>query len=69
MRRHQPLVWGLTLVTIDTEKGLIAWFARNHVAANLLMIVIVMTGLFSATTIRTQMFPDLEIDRVTIDVP
>ena len=33
------------------------------------MIVIVMTGLFSATTIRTQMFPDLEIDRVTIDVP
>ena len=69
MKRHRPLVWGLTLVTIDTEKGLIAWFARNHVAANLLMIVIVMTGLFSATTIRTQMFPDLEIDRVTIDVP
>ena len=54
---------------IDTNTGLIAWFARNHVAANLLMVVIVMTGLFAATTIRTQMFPDLEIDRVTISVP
>ena len=55
--------------TIDTHKGLIAWFARNHVAANLLMVVIILTGIFSAVTIRTQMMPDLEIQRITIDVP
>ncbi len=54
--------------TIDTNKGLIAWFARNHVAANLLMVVIILTGIFSATTIKTQMFPHLEIERVSIDV-
>ena len=54
--------------TINTNKGLIAWFARNHVAANLLMVVIILTGVFSAMTIRTQMFPDLEIERVSIDV-
>ena len=30
--------------TIDTKKGLIAWFARNAVAANLLMIFILVGG-------------------------
>lgn len=25
---------------IDTHKGIIAWFARNHVAANLLMWIL-----------------------------
>jgi multidrug efflux pump subunit AcrB len=54
---------------IDTHKGLIAWFARNHVAANLLMIVIILTGIISLLTVRTQIFPNLEIDRVSIDVP
>jgi len=33
---------------IDTQKGLIAWFARNSVAANLLMWLLVVGGLFSA---------------------
>ena len=55
--------------TIDTHKGIIAWFARNHVAANLLMFVIVLTGIISALTIRTQITPDLEADRITIDIP
>ena len=55
--------------SIDTHKGLIAWFARNHVAANLLMFVIMLTGLISALTVRTQIMPDLEADRVHIDVP
>ena len=54
---------------IDTKKGLIAWFARNHVAANLLMVVIVLTGLISVLTIRIQMAPDLESDRISVDVP
>ncbi|MDY0006180.1 MAG: efflux RND transporter permease subunit [Spongiibacteraceae bacterium] len=34
--------------TPRTEIGLIAWFARNHVAANLLMVVIIAVGLYSA---------------------
>ena len=55
--------------TIDTHKGIIAWFARNHIAANLLMFVIVLTGIISALTIRTQITPDLEADRITIDIP
>lgn len=43
---------------MDTqEKGLIAWFARNPVAANLLMIFILVGGLLTAFTIQKQLFP------------
>ncbi|MBM7071985.1 efflux RND transporter permease subunit [Shewanella sp. 202IG2-18] len=45
---------------IDTNKGLIAWFARNPVAANLLMIIILIGGLLTAGTIRKQFFPAVE---------
>ncbi len=55
--------------TIDTHKGLIAWFARNHVAANLLMLIIILTGVFAAMTVRTQIMPDLQADRINIEVP
>ncbi|GGI85679.1 efflux RND transporter permease subunit [Shewanella gelidii] len=46
----------------DTRKGLIAWFARNSVAANLLMIIIIIGGLLTANTIRKQFFPQVEIN-------
>lgn len=45
---------------LDTNKGIIAWFARNPVAANLLMAAIILGGLYSATVIRKQMFPMVE---------
>ncbi|QBY04965.1 efflux RND transporter permease subunit [Thalassotalea sp. HSM 43] len=47
---------------IDTNKGLIAWFARNPVAANLLMAVIIIGGLLTMGTIRKQFFPQVEIN-------
>lgn len=53
---------------IDTHKGIIAWFARNSVAANLLMFVIIITGLYSAFNMRTQVSPDSELDRVNVDI-
>ncbi len=46
----------------DTNKGIIAWFARNSVAANLLMIIIIVGGLLTANTIRKQFFPQVEIN-------
>ncbi|EKE84225.1 efflux RND transporter permease subunit [Idiomarina xiamenensis] len=51
------------------EKGLIAWFARNSVAANLLMILILVGGLVSSFSIRKQMFPDFEFNMISIQVP
>ena len=50
------------------EKGLIAWFAKNHVAANLLMLFIIVAGLISAFTIRKQTTPDFELNMVQVSV-
>ncbi|PKF62558.1 acriflavin resistance protein [Psychromonas sp. psych-6C06] len=46
---------------IDVNKGIIAWFARNPVAANLLMLIILVGGLLTANTIRKQFFPQVDI--------
>lgn len=54
---------------MDTNKGIIAWFARNSVAANLLMIVLLLAGLGSVLTIKKQTFPEIETEVVTIRVP
>ena len=43
---------------VTKEKGIIAWFAANHVAANLLMLFIIVAGLISVFTIRKQTTPD-----------
>ncbi|WDD99541.1 efflux RND transporter permease subunit [Thalassomonas actiniarum] len=53
----------------DTNKGLIAWFARNSVAANLLMLFIIIGGLLTATTISKQMFPQVEINWLEFSAP
>ncbi|SMF60905.1 Multidrug efflux pump subunit AcrB [Alteromonadaceae bacterium Bs31] len=45
---------------LDTSRGIISWFARNPVAANLLMAAIILGGLYSASIIRKQMFPLVE---------
>lgn len=56
--------------THSTEQtGLIAWFASNPVAANLLLLMLVVAGVASAFTIRKQTTPDFELNSVTIRVP
>lgn len=51
-------------------KGIIAWFARNGVAANLLMFCILLLGFRALhTSIPTEVFPDFELDIVQIGVP
>lgn len=52
-----------------SEKGLIAWFASNHVAANLLMFLIVAFGIVSTFSIRKQTTPDFELRNITVTVP
>ncbi len=48
---------------------MIAWFTRNSVAANLLMVTILFTGLFSLSTqIPLEVFPSIETDRITVQV-
>jgi multidrug efflux pump subunit AcrB len=54
---------------VTSEKGIIAWFAANHVAANLLMLFIIVAGLISAATIRKQTTPDFELNTIRVQVP
>ena len=53
---------------VTTEKGIIAWFAANHVAANLLMLFIIVAGIISIFTIRKQTTPDFELNTVQVRV-
>ncbi len=48
--------------------GVIAWFARNRVAANLIMFGIVAGGLMTLPTLRQEVFPEIEADVVNVSV-
>tara|TARA_B100001123_G_scaffold413898_1_gene512721 strand:- start:3100 stop:6297 length:3198 start_codon:yes stop_codon:yes gene_type:complete len=49
--------------------GIISWFAKNTVAANLLMVFIVASGLIAAFNVRSEVFPEITLDRIMIEVP
>ncbi|MXZ70924.1 MAG: efflux RND transporter permease subunit [Acidobacteria bacterium] len=49
--------------------GAIAWLARNSVAANLLMVLIVASGLIGVSTVTQEVYPDLALDSISIEVP
>lgn len=53
------------------SRGLIAYFAHNPVAANLIMIFIIVMGVASYFFIQRQMFPNIEINyiHITADYP
>ncbi|ADD67563.1 acriflavin resistance protein [Denitrovibrio acetiphilus DSM 12809] len=51
-----------------SPKGPIAWIAKNHVAANLLMLVLLVGGLVTFTTMKTEVFPSIDQDEVEISV-
>lgn len=51
------------------SRGLISWFTRNPVAANLAMLLIIAAGLITAMGISKDMFPRSDIDRIQISAP
>ena len=50
-------------------KGAVNWFARNAVAANLLMVLILAGGLFTAFTVKREVMPEFSLDMITVQVP
>ena len=50
-------------------KRLIEWFAGNHVAANLLMFLIVGAGLLTIPAIKQEIFPEFSLDMISVTVP
>lgn len=57
--------------TVDTSTqtgGPIAWMARNHVAANLMMLLFLVGGLILSTRVKQEIFPEFTIDTITVSV-
>ena len=52
----------------NRQSGVIAWFVKNPVAANLLMVVILFAGIATAMGLRIEGFPSTDPSRITIDV-
>ena len=52
-----------------STKGLISWFTRNPVAANLVMILIFFSGALSLANIGKEMFPRSENRMISIGAP
>ena len=48
--------------------GAIRWMAENHVAANLLMLVLIIGGLILGFSIKQEVFPDITLDRIQVSV-
>jgi len=47
-------------------RGIVAWFAENHVAANLLMCFLLLAGAVTGLTMKIEVFPEFSLDRITV---
>ncbi|MDO6562677.1 efflux RND transporter permease subunit [Amphritea sp. 1_MG-2023] len=50
-------------------KNLISLFAEHRVAANLLMMLMILAGIWGLKKLNTQFFPTFELDIITVAVP
>ena len=47
----------------------IAWLVCNPVAANLLMVSFILSGLVATAAVKEEVFPEIDLDRIDIEVP
>ncbi|HKK92140.1 MAG TPA: efflux RND transporter permease subunit, partial [Longimicrobiales bacterium] len=52
----------------DSAEGPIAYMARNGVAANLLLLLLLAAGIFSATSLVQEVFPEFSLDTIRVSV-
>ena len=50
------------------SKGPIAWMVRNHVAANLLMLIFIFGGYLASTRVTQEFFPEVSVDTISVSV-
>jgi multidrug efflux pump subunit AcrB len=51
------------------KKGPLAWMAQNIVAANLIMLLLLIGGAMMLPNIKQEVFPEFELDLVVVNVP
>ncbi|QTF91964.1 efflux RND transporter permease subunit, partial [Halomonas sp. BM-2019] len=50
------------------RRGPIAWMVHHGVAPNLLMLLLIIGGLMASTTIKKEVFPDFELEIITVAI-
>jgi multidrug efflux pump subunit AcrB len=53
----------------EEGQGWLAWMARNHVAANLLMLLFLLGGALQLMRIKVESFPAIDPRTITVNVP
>ena len=53
---------------VEERNGPIAWMATNPVAANILMVILIIGGVFAATRVQQEFLPNAELDEVYVTV-
>ena len=54
--------------SFEPKRGPIAWMAKNTVAANILMIVLLGGGIYATTKVQQEFLPQSELDAVNVSV-
>jgi len=49
-------------------KNIISWMVDNHVTSNLIMLLIIFVGFYSMTNLKQEIFPEIDLDRISIEV-
>ena len=52
----------------EAPRGIVGWWARNSVAANLLMIVALLGGIFGYFQLNREVFPTIAVNGATVSV-
>lgn len=55
-------------ISEPTRTGIVTWFTRNSVAANLVMLALLIGGALAAFNIRQEVFPTFQLDFVDIEM-
>ncbi len=50
-------------------KNIVSWFATNPVAANLLMLSLVVGGLMTVPAVKIELFPEFSLEMISVSVP
>jgi multidrug efflux pump subunit AcrB len=53
----------------DEQRGLLAWFVDRRVLTNLIFGFLIVAGLLSITRVKLAVFPEINPDIVSIEVP
>lgn len=49
-------------------KNVIAWFTKNHVASNLLVLFVIIGGIVVLSSMKIEIFPETSLDKIAITV-